>query len=145
MHLRFIASGWDKELDQMERWLGTMVMPMPIKDKKGKKQTVLVPAALRPFRMYDLIFPRDQLDAVLNTLKPASDVALVDGKGTKVFTKTINWIRKFMKLKKLPKPDEKKGFFPHPIDLFKNIRIVGLGTKDDIDFINSSGVEQEGL
>ncbi len=145
MHLRLIAEGWDKDLDYMEKWIGQMVLPMKVKNKKGKEEIIGCPCYLRPFRMYDLIFPRDQLDVILNTIKPVSEVALVDGKGTKKFGTQINVLRKLMKLKKIPKRDESKGVVPLPEELFKNLRIVGLGIKEDIDFTNESGVTQEAL
>jgi len=146
MHLRFIAEGWDKDLDYMEKWIGQMVLPMKVKDKEGKEHTIGCPCYLRPFRMYDLIFPREQLDVILNTIKPVSEISLVDGKGTRVFKNQIGMLRRLMKLKKIPKkPDEKKGMVAIPEDLFKNIRTVGLGIKEDIDFVNEAGVTQEGL
>jgi len=143
MHLRFIAEGWDKDLDYMEKWVGTMVMPMPYKDKDGKEGKIIVPAYLRPFRMYDLIFPREQLDKILNTLKPQVEISLVDGKGTSVFKNTISIIRKFMRLKKIPKADESKGIFPLPNNLLSNLRIIGLGIHEDKDFTNEAGITQE--
>jgi len=118
-------------------------MPMPYKDKKGKEGIVNVPAYLRPFRMYDLIFPRGQIDKILNTIKPQTEINLVDGKGTSVFKKTISMLRRFMKLKKIPKADETKGMFPIPNGLFKNLRIVGLGIHEDKDFTNEQGITQE--
>ena len=145
MHLRFITTGWDKDLDYMEKWIGQMILPMKVKNKKGKEETIGMPCYLRPFRMYDLIFPRDQLDVILNTLKPVTEISLFDGKGTKVFKNKLTWLRKLMKLKKIPKPDESKGEVALPEDLFKNIRLVGLGLKEDVDFVNPSGVTQEGL
>jgi len=146
MHLRFIAEGWDKDLDYMEKWIGQMVLPMKVKNKKGKEETIGIPCYLRPFRMYDLIFPRENLDIILNTIKPVSSIDLVDGKGnSKTFKTQIAVLRKLMKLNKIPKRDESKGQVAIPEDLFKNIRTVGLGIKEDIDFTNDTGVTQEAL
>lgn len=146
MHLRFIAEGWDKDLDYMEKWVGQMILPMEVINKEGKKETIGCPCYLRPFRMYDLIFPREQKDTILNTLPIRTEISLVDGKGGKSIFKTqIAWLRKLMKLKKIPKADESKGKVPLPGDLFKNMRLVGLGIKEDIDFVNVSGVKQEAL
>jgi len=138
--------GWDKDLDYAEKWIGQMVLPMKVKDKEGKDKIIGCPCYLRPFRMYDLIFPRDQLDIVLNTIKPVNEIDLVDGKGnSKAFKTQIAMLRKLMKLKKIPKRDETKGQVAIPEDLFKNIRVVGFGIKEDIDFVNETGVTQEGL
>ena len=148
MHLRFIAEGWDKDLDYMEKWVGQMILPMEVINKKGKKEIIGCPCYLRPFRMYDLIFPREQKDVILNTLNPASAVSLVDGKGGKKsykFRTLINTLRRLMRLKKIPEADKTKGKAAFPEELFKNIRIVGLGIKEDIDFVNEHGVKQEAL
>lgn len=143
-HLRFIACGWDRDLDYMEKFIGTFRYRMEVEEKGVKKQ-IIAPLYLRPFRMYDLIYPREAQDTLLNTLKPQSKVGLFDGKQTLAFGTQINLLRKAMKLKKIPKPDMKKGYFDHPSDLFNNIRIIGLGIKEDIDFTNDAGVTQEGL
>jgi hypothetical protein len=145
MHLRFIAEGWDKDLDYMEKWIGQMILPMKVKDKKGKEVIVGCPCYLRPFRMYDLIFPKDQLDVILNTIKPVDEISLVDGKGTKKFKTQISILRKLMKLKKIPKSNKDKGQVAIPEGLFQNIRTVGLGIKEDVDYTNESGVTQEAL
>lgn len=145
MHLRFIAEGWDKDMDYMEKWIGQMILPMKVKDKKGKDKVIGCPCYLRPFRMYDLIFPRDQLDVILNTLKPVTEISMVDKKNTTKFKTQIAFLRKLMKLKKIPKADKSKGAVAIPEDLFKNIRVVGMGIREDIDIINESGITQEAL
>jgi len=137
--------GWDKDLDYAEKWIGQMVLPMKIKDKKGKEQTIGCPCYLRPFRMYDLIFPRENLDVILNTIKPAELVSLVAKKPKIVFKKQIAILRKLMRLKKIPKRDESKGQVAIPDDLFKNVKVIGLGIKPDIDFVNVNGITQEAL
>jgi len=119
---------------------------MEVTNKEGKKEVIGCPCYLRPFRMYDLIFPREQKDVVLNTLPIRKEISLVDGKGGKgVFGTHIKVLRKLLGLKKIPKADETKGKVPLPEDLFKNLRMVGLGIKEDIDFVNVHGVKQESL
>lgn len=148
MHLRFIAEGWDKDLDYMEKWVGQMILPMEVINKEGKKEVIGCPCYLRPFRMYDLIFPREQKDVILNTLNPVTAVSFVDGvggKGSYKFGTQIEILRRAMKLKKIPKADKSKGVVPLPEGLFKNLRIVGLGLKEDIDIVNKHGVKQEAL
>jgi len=142
MHLDFIAEGWKPDLDQMEEWLNTRTFPMTVKNKKGKKETIKVPGALRPRRAYTYVFPRENLDVVLNTLRLHDSVHRVDGKGTRILKKPLAIIRKFLRLKKMPKPDKSKGTFPI---VMNNIRCIGLGVRDDIDFVNEHGVEQEAL
>lgn len=146
MQLRFIAEGWDRDLDYMEKWIGQMILPMQVTNKKGKKVIIGMPCYLRPFRMYDLVFPRENLDVVLNTLDPKDSVSLCDYKGgKKLFGTQIKWLRRLMKLKKIPKADKSKGMVAMPGELFKNLRIVGLGIKEDANFTNTAGTTQEAL
>ena len=142
MHIDFIAEGWQRDLDEFERWMETRVFPMEIEHKDGKKETINVPGALRPRRAYTYVFPRENLDRVLNTLKFNNCVYRVDGKGTPILGKTIAIIRKFLRLKKLPEPDESKGEFAM---VKKNIRLIGLGYREDGDFVNEHGIKQETL
>lgn len=142
MQIEFLASGWIKELNEMEDWLKTRTVSMKVK-KDGKEYTIGVPMVLRPIRAYTLHFPREHLDLVLNTLKPKTKVDMMDG--TVAFKKSINWLRKLLKLKKIPEPDKSKGEFPMLEEWKKNIRIVGLGIREDPDFTNESGVTQEAI
>ncbi len=142
MHIDFVAEGWEPDLRQFEEWMNTRVFPMEIEHKDGKKETINVPGALRPRRAYTYVFPRENLDRVLNTLGFEDSVARVDGKGTKILGTTIKVIRKFLRLKPLPKPDESKGTFAM---VNKNIRLIGLGYREDGDFVNEHGIKQETL
>ncbi len=142
MHVDFIAEGWQRDLDEFERWMETRVFPMEIEHPDGKKEIIQVPGALRPRRAYTYVFPRENLDRVLNTLGLNDSVHKIDGKGGKILGHTISIIRRFLRLKKLPKPDESKGTFA----LVKNnLRLIGLGYRDDIDFVNANGIKQEAL
>ncbi len=142
MHIDFVAEGWEPDLKQFEEWMNTRVFPMEIEHPDGKKETINVPGTLRPRRAYTYVFPRENLDRVLNTLGFENEVARVDGKGTRILGKTIAIIRKFLRLKKLPEPDESKGTFPM---VNKNIRLIGLGYREDGDFVNEHGIKQETL
>jgi len=144
MHVDIIAEGWTHELDHWEKWMETRTFPMPYVDKKGKKHTALVPGSLRSRRIYTYVFPRGCIDMVLNTL-PLEDCSIgrVNKKGSIILKTPFNILRKLLRLKKLPKPDEKKGKFP--MYKFPNLRLVGLGYRDDIDFTNENGVTQEAL
>ena len=142
MHLDFIAEGWKPDLDAMEEWLNTRTFPMEVTNKEGEKMTVIAPAALRPRRAYTYVFPRTGLDIVLNTLKPQEGIHLVDGKRTRVLKAPLAILRKSLRLKKIPKPDESKGTFPM---VMNNIRFIGLGIREDIDFTNDAGITQESL
>jgi len=142
MHLDFIAEGWKPDLDAMEEWLNTRTFQLPIKHKDGSVTIEKAPGALRPRRAYTYVFPRDSLDIVLNTLKLKNCVALVDGKGTPILKRVGSVIRKVLRLKKIPEPDKSKGEFPM---VMKNIRLMGLGMRDDIDMTFDNGLTHEAL
>jgi len=146
MHLDFVAEGILHQLDEFETWISTRFFPMKYKDAEGKEQTTLVQGALRPRRAYSFIFPAECLDSVLNTLNPTPFVSRVDGKGTQMFHKLINLARRVLRLKPIPKErDTAKGKLPMPEHILRNIRIVGMGIREDMDFVNEKGVEQEAL
>lgn len=144
MHLEFIAEGETGQLDEFEIWLRTRTFAMDYKDKKGKKQKAPVPATLRSRRAYALVFPKEHYDVVMNSLNMSDCfVARVDGKGTRQFKFILNAIRKILRLKKLPKADESKGMMP--MCEFRHLRLVGLGVRDDMEFVNDKGNTQEAL
>ena len=146
MHLRFLASGWDRDLDFFEKWISSRFAPIKIKNKKGKEEIKYVPIALRPIRAYDLVFPKEFLDVVLNTLKPENcQVSRVDGKGTQQFKTLFTFMRKLLKLKKIPASDKTKGEMARMVGTLDNIRIVGLGIQEDGILKYDDGTEHEGL
>jgi len=135
MHLDFFAEGIDHDLDEFEKWLATRSFPMPVKTEDGKEHIQVVQGSLRPRRAYSYIFPREMLDSVLNTLDVKDCVHLTDGKGTPILKKTIKIIRRVLRLKPIPVPDKAKGMFP----MYKqNVRIIGLGIREDIDKITGN-------
>ena len=146
MQIDFIAEGWKPDLDKLEEWLNTRVFPIIIKDKKGKEHTKYIPGGLRPRRAYSFAFPKTSLDVVLNTLNPEDcKVSLHDGKGSQVLKIPLRIIRKLLRLKKLPKPDKSKGTFPMMSGILNNIRIIGLGYREDHDITRPDGSVQESI
>ena len=144
MHLDFVAEGIAHELAEFEKWWSTRVANIPIKDKKGKIKQQPIQVALRERKAYSLVFPKEYLDVVLNTLNPENGmVTRVDGKGTRQFKNLFMLMRSILKLKRIPTPDKTKGGFP--MIPFKNVRVVGLGVRDDIDLVEKNGDVHEGL
>lgn len=130
MHLDILCEGIHEEMQEFEKWWSTRMVPMPFKDKDGKDRVGLVQVALRERKMFSLIFPKEDLNMILNTLKPENCVVTrVDGKGTKQFNTILNFIRKILRLKKIPEIDKTNEILP--IREFKNIRVVGLGIRED--------------
>lgn len=144
MHLDFIAEGITEEIEEFEKWWSTRTAMLKCTDKKGKETQSAFQVGLRQRKFYSLIFPKEYLGAVMNSLNPEDCVvSRVDGKGTKHFGKALRMLRKLLKLKPLPKKDPKDGGFP--IRPFKNTRVIGLGTREDADVVESDGSTHEGL
>ena len=82
-----------------------------------------------PVQLVEIIFPREHLDCVVNTL--GGEKALQGQESTKYLKKYFNWFRKFAKLKPIKDIDEKT--LQLPINK-EHVEIIGLGIKDDKDF-----------
>jgi len=143
MHLDFFAEGVKHDLDEFEKWLETRAFSLPHTNTDGTKGATNIAGALRPRRFYTFVFPREHLDLVLNSLQPENcEVSRVDNKGTKILKAPLTLLRKLFRLKKIPIPDEKKGIFP----IYKNnVRLVGLGIRDDVDMTFPNGKTHEAL
>ncbi len=113
MHLDIIVEGIKDQVDDFETWWSTRTLPMKVKSKEGVETNALIQVGLRKRQAYSLIFPKEMLDVVLNTLNPENcEVSRVDGKGTKQWGLMFKTLRKLLKLKKLPKRDLTKGIMP---------------------------------
>ena len=143
MHLTFAASGIKHEMEFMEKFLETRSFVLPYKDNEGNDKFVAMQSQLRPIQLYDFIFPRDSLDIVLNTLKP--ETGKIQGFNVSGFSTILTGLRKAMKLKKIPKPDEKKGVFAYPSEKLKDIRFVGIGIREDRDVTFKNGFIHEAI
>ena len=145
MHFDFIGEGWKPDVEKMEDWLNTRTFDMPVVNKDGKTVWIQVPGALRVRRMYTYVFPRGSLDQVIKTLKPSNAISMVDGVGTNILGMSATAMRKLLRLKKIPDINNSVKEFPMMQDWKKNIRILGLGIRDDIDIKFDSGITHEGL
>ncbi len=144
MHLDIIVEGIHDEVEEFERWWSTRTIPMQVKNQAGNLTPAIVQIALRQRKMYSLIFPKEMLDVILNTLNPENCVvSRVDGKGTKQWGLMFRTLRKLLKLNPLPEADKTKGIMP--IRPFKNIRVVALGTREDGEVTEADGGTHEGL
>ena len=157
MHIVFGISGIKHDVELAIKWLETRMFELPVTDKDGKKQTAFIGSNFRQtpfFNLYELVCPREYLYKVINTLNLKPYVNVTNGKGTnkkgvnkgkamRKFATHVNVIRKIMKLKKLPKPDETAGEIPFPKNL--NIRFIGVGYKDDIDMTFPNGLTHEAI
>lgn len=147
MHLVFGATGIKHFLDLFEEFMATRSFWLPFIDHNDgdKEKAIYLQSQLRPIRFYDFIFPRGELDHVLNGLQPERDFK---SKNISKFTSaglntSIAALRTALKLKKIPKPDLKQGAMP----LFKqNVRVVGIGIREDEDiFLPNRRMDEDGV
>lgn len=144
MHLDILVEGIEHDMQAFIKWWSTRTVPMLSKLPDGQVVKSGIQLGLRERKAFTLIFPEEALDIVLNTLRPENcEVSMVDGKGTKRWGTTLNWIRRILRLKPLPVADLKKGTLP--IIDFPNMRVVALGTRTDGDVTEVDGSTHEGL
>lgn len=144
MQIDFFIEGNIRDADEFEKWLQTRVFNLPV-EAGGKKGFVPLQAGLRVRRAYSFVFPREYKDVVLNTIPFKDRVNLSDSGGKYILKNIFSTIRKLLRLKPLPKPDPKAGMFPMREDILKNLRIIGLGLREEPDFVNEAGTKQEKL
>jgi hypothetical protein len=145
MHLDIIVEGIADQIEEFEKWWSTRTALMPVEMPDGTETKASIQIALRKRQAYSLIFPKEFLHPVLNTLNPEDRVvSRVDGKGTKQFRTFFNLIRKALRLKKIPKRDPTLGYLPcRP---FKDVRIVALGVREDqTEVTEKDGSKHEGI
>ena len=129
MHLFFLTRGMKNYRDLFVESLANMWLPMKLKDKHGKETTKVVQGLLQPIEMWSFVFPEENLDKVLRTIKPAQKI------GTSSFScpsprreLSLLALRKFLGLKKIPDWDENGPRFPIR---HENMQVAGIGIKKD--------------
>lgn len=132
-----MTRGKKNEIDEFVKWMETRHFPLPIKKGDGTTENIFMEAQLRPVQLWEFVFPKENLDVVLNTLKlPHGDSPYGKGDGTKV-DYNINpklWaLRKLLKAQKIPVPDKSKGILFMPYERIKNMNILGIGIREDGD------------
>ena len=81
MHAYFITRGIKQDVDEFVKWLETRSLRLPLKDKDGKESVIPLQASLRPVQLWEFVFPENEKDAVLTTLKfhekpPADSISM---------------------------------------------------------------------
>ena len=102
--------------------LSAQRMPWTAKDKKGKNVDLIVAATLQPIQLWNLGFPKENLDIVLNSLEPQDQS---HGIGVNL---PMSMIRKALGAKKMPKCKDKSKVFPI---YKKHVQILGIGIRED--------------
>jgi len=147
MHAAFVARGNQKDLDLMEEFLRTRMLPWAFTTKEGKKMSAAYTGLLQPIRFYSYVFPKEYKNEVLTALKfdaENTDRYVQNSFKTKM---AIAAVRKAMRMKPVPKFDlipVGNGIYM-PLDAMKNIAITPIGVKDDVMLTDEQGKTYEAL
>ena len=136
MHIVFIARGIKHSLDRFINELQGKYLPytMKEKDKEGNviDRQMLLQMRVCPVQLYDVSFPKEHKDAMLNTLFAGDKGKSINKRNNKFVTV----LRKILGLKPIPQTWDEKGKIP----LFQeNIEMMGVGIKED--YHNEDGQE----
>jgi len=136
MHLYFVTRGKKNEIDEFAKWMETRNLSMPVYKADGTSENMLIECQLRPVQLWEFVFPKENLDVVLNTLRLPSEnpSEFRDGKSTfKMFDSKLFALRKMLGAEKIPEPNKDAGVMFMPFDRIKNINIMGIGIREDGD------------
>jgi len=139
MHLYVAAKGIKPHL---EKWQNDLLAQWIPKWKDGKplmtpngKQRQYVQLAVRPVQLFEVGFPKEELDNVMNIIGTSNYVL----KRYPMLNMGAKMLRKTMKLNEVPKPKKPMPFMqPHP--MFKSVAVIPIGLKDDLK--GDDGTEQ---
>ena len=129
MHFDILTRGPKMWVDNMITQLQGIYLPWEVK-KDGtcgyKARKYMAQMRVCPVQLWDLSFPKEYQDTILNTL-------LVDG-GKAINPKHQKFIwglQKALGLKKVPEYDPKSQVFPMKAAVRKHIEVIGIGVKED--------------
>lgn len=115
MHFSFLTRGAKDAVDKFINDLQAQYFPM-----ENEKQKVYTQLIVRPVQLWEVIFPEEHLDEVLNTIQP--------GVFHKFYEKYFGILRKIIKFDKIPK---ERAHTRRRLIYNKNIEIVPIGIKKD--------------
>jgi len=121
-----LTRGIKHDVDRFIRELAAKYLPFKFKTKAEKKETKkLVQVAVRPIQLWEVVFPEEHQDLMLNTLFRGAK-----GKTQhKRHFKWVNVIRKILGVSKIPDYDDKTAGMLPVYDA--NVERVGIGIKQD--------------
>ncbi len=114
MHLYVLSRGIKHDVDRVINELSAKYMPMKLEGKD-----VLVQVAVRPIQLWEIVFPEEQLQSMLNTLEPMN---------WKRTSAKLTALRMALNAQKVPKADMKTPSLP----IYRgNVELNLLGMKKD--------------
>ena len=124
MHLRGVINGTLKDIMEWNQDFSAQFTDFQMRDGKNAFEGDLKKFKLRLGIRYtipvDITFPKENLDFVLNLMKPQLDYKSKEGK-------ILSWARKLMGLKKIEEWEKKPCLF----DNLHAIQFKAIGLKDD--------------
>lgn len=128
-----IVRGIKHASDRFINELSAKYLSLPMTNKKNGKVTIAnAQVQVRPVQLYEVVFPKEQLDVMLQTLFPLTDGSTA----YKKFQTIVRWAKRLMGLKPIPKEWNRKN---HMLVCKDGVEIIGIGLKDDrvLDFKRS--------
>ena len=126
MHFAFIPYGKRSEVELFLRDMDAQKHKLLMTDPDGKQLYIWIQGSVRqlPFGVYEYVFPKEDLDVVLNTMLAEQNRYEVPG-----------WIltgfRKFLRLKKLPTYGKEHNY----LWIKDNVNIISIGYKFDGEIV----------
>ncbi|KKM93844.1 hypothetical protein LCGC14_1204240 [marine sediment metagenome] len=133
MHVSFISYGERSCVERMLRDMEAQKHLMPM--TKGKqKRGAWIPGAVRelPFGVKEYVFAKESLDMVLRTMNAVESYEGVHGINFKAMAYPV--LRKILKLKPVPKYDEKGEIYLWGKSF---VSIIVLGIREDGEIVGS--------
>lgn len=131
MHTIFAVRGIKHRVERFIDELSTRYLPANVPMPDGTIQRKLLQVRVSPIQLYDVSFPAEHKDAVLNTIYGGSKGEAIHGR----FTKYASILRKVLGLK--PIPDYSTGQ-RLPMLPPEDTEIIAIGSKEDY-FVNAKG------
>lgn len=119
MHLYVMARGINDSLKRWEDDISATYMPIKYTDRNGKVQGGKVRTAMRPIQLYEIVFPEESLNTILETVQE-------QGEQPKYFSKFAAILRRVMGLKKAERRKH-NGIVHAPY-----VAVAYIGTKKDL-------------
>lgn len=143
MEFIFATRGHIDCTEKFIRNLRSVWMKFQFTDPVTKQKAEAMEMNVKPLLLWDIAFPKEHLDTVLNTLVKDRKQHKKDMKKRYWFLSTaFNQLRKLLKLKPIPMKKEGNSAFPVYTE---NVEILPIGIKEDGTFLDGEGKEVEGV
>lgn len=125
MHIYFMTRGIKHDTERFINELASSYLPLKtMNPQTGQMEDAVIQTAVRPIQLYELVFPEEHKDLMLNTL-----FDLPEGKSQHKKHHKVAWaLRKALGVEPIPKTWDKSKKIP--IYGF-NVEKIGIGIKGD--------------